>query len=176
MQQLLSLLRPSDAPTHVVDGFYLGSDMPGRLLHICFWATGALKHGFGGCAGYPQIKPYLRAFIITVPELFLPRSAFQYHARSRCTVATVACTLLFLSFLFRTCIRRPGCFRGPWSTWHLQVASWHLKPWNSLSASFIRIFFNPSLRASVAGGGSRRRIEAPCTTHIIRAAAVACCS
>ena len=38
-------------------------------------------------------------------------------------------------------MRRTGCFRSPWSSWHLQVASLHLKPWIFLSASFGRILF-----------------------------------
>ena len=49
------------------------------------------------------------------------------------------------SFLFRPCMRRPGCFRGPTSSWHLQVAGMHLKPKTSLHASFISIWFNSSL-------------------------------
>ena len=49
------------------------------------------------------------------------------------------------SFLFRPCMQRP--VRGRWSFWHLQVASLHLKPWTSLSASFIRILFNSCERA-----------------------------
>ena len=46
------------------------------------------------------------------------------------------------SFLFRPCVRRPGCFGGPWSSWHLQVASLHRKPWTSLCDSVTRILFN----------------------------------
>ena len=52
----------------------------------------------------------------------------------------VACTLLYScspSFLFRPRMRRAGCLRGPWSSWHLQVASLHLKLCISLSASLI---------------------------------------
>ena len=61
------------------------------------------------------------------------------------------------SFLFRPCIQRPDCCRGPWSSWHFQVASLHLKPWTSLSASFILILFSICERAS-----RRPRSEAPC--------------
>ena len=75
----------------------------------------------------------------------------------------VACTLLFCpSFLFRPCMRRPSCFRGPWSSWHLQVARLHLKPWTSKSASFIRILFNFCSRATVR----RKRPEAPCIIQV----------
>ena len=55
------------------------------------------------------------------------------------------------SFLFRPCMRRLGCFRGPWSSWHLQVASLHLKPRTSLSASLIRIFFQCFLVSERSG-------------------------
>ena len=29
----------------------------------------------------------------------------------------------------RTCMRRPGCFPGAWSSWHLHVTCFHLKCW-----------------------------------------------
>ena len=59
----------------------------------------------------------------------------------------VACTLIFLSvLLLHPCMQRPAYFRGPRSSWHLQVASLHRKPWVSLPASsLIRIVFNSSL-------------------------------
>ena len=49
-------------------------------------------------------------------------------------------TALFLrSFhVFRTCIRRPGCYLGAWSSWHLQVVSFAPKIL-ALSVSFIRM-------------------------------------
>ena len=47
----------------------------------------------------------------------------------------------------RTCMRRPGCFPGTWSSRHLQVVSLHLKSWTSLPASQVRCF-----SLSVRGG------------------------
>ena len=89
MRRLLSLLRLPNAPTYVVVGFDLGSDMPGRLLHICVWTAGAPKHGLGGCTGFPRNQAFIiRAFIVTALELFLPCSVFQSYARSRCAVVT----------------------------------------------------------------------------------------
>ena len=38
-------------------------------------------------------------------------------------------------YVCRTCMRRPSCYPGAWSSWHLQVVSLHLKLWTSLSAS-----------------------------------------
>ena len=35
----------------------------------------------------------------------------------------------------RTCMRRPGCFRGALSSWHLQVACLHLKCWTIYSCT-----------------------------------------
>ena len=34
--------------------------------------------------------------------------------------------LLFRKCPYDTCMRRPGCFLGAWSSWHLQVVSLHL--------------------------------------------------
>ena len=64
-------------------------------------------------------------------------TSMQNHSQSTSLCwCDVACTLLFLSVLsIRPCMRRPRCFRGPWSSWHLQVASLHLKRWTSPSAS-----------------------------------------
>ena len=71
-----------------------------------------------------------------------PRPTKIYnHSQSRLAVMLPA-TLLLLSFLFRPCMRRPDCFRGPWSSWNLQVASLQLKTRPSLSASVVRIWFN----------------------------------
>ena len=70
------------------------------------------------------------------------------------------------SFLFRTCMRRPGSYPGAWSSRHLQVASFNLKSWTSLSASsaFCCILTCDSW-ASVAGCRSRPCSEAPCITY-----------
>ena len=42
-------------------------------------------------------------------------------------------------YAFRPYMRRAGCFRRTWSSWHLQVADLHPKPWTSLCDSVIRI-------------------------------------
>ena len=49
-------------------------------------------------------------------------------------------TALFLRpfHVFCTCIRRPGCYLGAWSSWHLQVVSFAPKIL-ALSVSFIRM-------------------------------------
>ena len=57
-------------------------------------------------------------------------------------------------FLYRPCMRRPGCFREPWSSGHLQVASLHLKPWTDLSVRFIH---SHSVQFFLVSGRSRRR-------------------
>ena len=41
----------------------------------------------------------------------------------------------FSMYFVHTCMRRPGCFLGAWSSWRLHVVSLHLKSWTSLSAS-----------------------------------------
>ena len=48
----------------------------------------------------------------------------------------------FPPFLFRPYMLRPVCFGGPWSSWHLHVASLHRKQWTSLCDSVIRILIN----------------------------------
>ena len=62
-------------------------------------------------------------------------------------------------YVFRTCMRRPGCFPGAWSSWHLQVVSLHLKSWTSLSVSFASFSILPCERAE--------RSEAPWQGNII---------
>ena len=39
------------------------------------------------------------------------------------------CRSEYISKDVRTCMRRPGCFPGAWSSWRLQVACLHLKCW-----------------------------------------------
>ena len=49
-----------------------------------------------------------------------------------------------------------------WSCWHLHDISLRLRSWMSLPASLHSFLFCSFSWASVAGGGSRRRSEAPC--------------
>ena len=65
------------------------------------------------------------------------------------------------SFLFRLCLRRPFVFvdHGARGTCKSPVCIKNHRP---LPASLNRILFNSSLRASVAGAGSRKWSEAPC--------------
>ena len=83
---------------------------------------------------------YRRAFIVkALVRWATGKRAGVMHER-------FAYKLLFSpSYLFRPCMRRQGCFRGPWSSWHLQIVSLNLKPWTSLSASFTHILFIYSL-------------------------------
>ena len=51
-----------------------------------------------------------------------PTKAWWCDARRVCLY-----TVLFSpSFLFRPCMRRPGCFGGPWSAWHLQLTTYEV--------------------------------------------------
>ena len=52
-------------------------------------------------------------------------------------------------------MRRPGCFPGAWSSWHLQVVSLHLKWWTSLSVSFAFCSILPRKRAPQAAEAAR---------------------
>ena len=69
------------------------------------------------------------------------------------------CSDSYCIFVPGTCMRRPGCCPGAWSSWYLQVASLHLKSWTSVSASFT---FWPILpcervqRAAEAARGAKR--------------------
>ena len=72
-----------------------------------------------------------------------PDAAYSWcHARKLCLFFSNIkdTTLQHCSFspsfqyVFRTCTRRPGCFPGAWSSWHLQVISLHLKSWTDASA------------------------------------------
>ena len=63
-------------------------------------------------------------------------------------------------YVHRTCMRRPGCCRGAWSSWHSQVRKSSVAP--TIVELSVRILFYASLRASVAGGGRRPLCEAPC--------------
>ena len=58
-------------------------------------------------------------------------------------------------YVRRTCMLRPVCFPGAWSSWHLPVACLHYKCWTIylLHLSVIPIHF--TFRASVAGGTAR---------------------
>ena len=72
----------------------------------------------------------------------------------------VTCTLLPLSppFRIRTCMRRPGCFRRPWSSWQLEAPSLRLKLTTDLPVHFIHSHLVQFvLGARVAGGGTRPR-------------------
>ena len=61
----------------------------------------------------------------------------------------------------RTCMRRPGCFSGAWSSWHLQVASLHLKCWTMY---YIR-HSNPFFLVSERSGRNRLLRYAPCNKN-----------
>ena len=73
-------------------------------------------------------------------------------------------------YAFHTCMRRPGCFPGAWSSWSLQVVSLHLKAWTSLSASVVRILFilrcERAQRAAEAARGAKRVVyQYACTRY-----------
>ena len=85
---------------------------------------------------------------------FFVRTTYKYIVRTS-------------SVLFCPYMRRPGCFCGPWSSWHLQVASLSRKPWTSLCDSVTRMLFNYSLLTRATGGGSLPWSEVPCTWYII---------
>ena len=55
----------------------------------------------------------------------------------------------------RTCMLRPVCFPGAWSSWHLQVTCLHLKCWTIYLLHISVILIHSSLRASVTGGTAR---------------------
>ena len=75
-------------------------------------------------------------------------------------------------------MRRPGYFTGAWSSWQLQVASLHLKSWNSLSASstcslptFVLVSERGGRRKQPAEGlliSACIRPNSPHTSHILR--------
>ena len=55
----------------------------------------------------------------------------------------------------RTCMLRPICFPGAWSSWHLQVAYLHLKYWTIYLLHMSIIPIRSSSWASVAGETAR---------------------
>ena len=105
-----------------------------------YTARGVLKtnEGMGICPAYKTVLPFTKHF-------------------SWCDVT---CTLLPLSpsFRIRTCMRLPGCFRRPRSSWQLQAPSLRLKLTKDFPVHFIHSYLVQFvLGARVAGGGSRPR-------------------
>ena len=83
---------------------------------------------------------------------------------------------VFTSFFyaFRTCMRRPGCFPGAWSSWHLQLVGLHLKLYilRSVSYAFCSKFFLVSERS---GGRRKPHAERSALNGGAAVAAAACC-
>ena len=85
------------------------------------------------------------------------RSAAQCSA-VRCRAVLSLSYLPGISLQVPMCMRRPACFTGSWSSWHLQVACLHLFFWTI----YYICHSAPFLLVSERSGRNRPLREAPC--------------
>ena len=83
-------------------------------------------------------------------------------SKSCCAVPGCAFSFVVIkkSICVRTCMRRPGCFPGAWSSWHLQVAWLHLKCW-----TIYHIWRSVPFFLSERSGRKRPLREVPCISY-----------